>query len=247
MPQLEAIVIPPVELATCTACETEFDVNAPERMRIFQKLHAEEQMHMWPCDFLLTGFDDHAVVSELYPTPWVDKPKEAWFCSEQCETDYLYTGDFQYRQCGECSRMVCQQNPSNGWMWQFREHAELGDICLRCYESEILRNGQPRCDFESDHIGGGMFFNGGNPEPKAKGFREVPGFRNFYVTGSDTARRYNAEAIELIDRHYKVITCYESLAIGGLEGFITMMAKRSHVCRKESGPSNGGIDYAHAA
>ncbi len=224
--QPASVAVPKEEIVTCAACEAEFDANMPERMRLFQHLHRQEQLHIWDtCAFLLEYFEDYPV-ADLYPTPWKDEPSETHFCSEECEHAYLYAGDFQYRDCEACGRMVCQQNPANGWMCQFREHADLGDICLRCYETEILKNGQPRSDFEDAQIKGGMFFNGGNPEPKAKGFDTVDGFDHFYVTGADTARRYNSRALELIDRRHKVLTAYESLGIGGSEGFITMMAKR---------------------
>lgn len=71
-----------------------------------------------------------------------------------------------------------------------------------------------------------MFFSRGNPEPKAAGFLEVEGFRNYFIAGSVAAHRYNThDALSLIDSGNKVITAYERLAIGGLEGYVTMMAK----------------------
>ncbi len=71
-----------------------------------------------------------------------------------------------------------------------------------------------------------MFFSHGNPEPRARGFEEVDGFQHYYVRSNDDACRYNSRALELIDSDHAVITGYESLAIGGLEGFVTMLARK---------------------
>lgn len=164
--------------------------------------------------------------AELYDTPWDKAASEVYFCSDDCEQAYCSSGSFDYAYCDGCERQVCEQNPSNGWMTQFRDQAELGRVCLRCYEKEILNNGQPREDFEGERIHGGMFFSRGNAEPAAVGFQEVAGFDNYFVPSSVGAARYNSVATGLVNAGAKVITAYERLAIGGLEGYITMMMKR---------------------
>lgn len=213
----------------CASCERRFDLNFPARMKRYQKLHRQEQLHLWPCGFLEREFYQLGSFYELYDMPWDNAPCEVFFHSEECEEAYLRSGSFDYTECESCGRMVCEQNPANGWMVQFRDHADLGYICLKCYETEILENGQPYSDFEGSKISGGMFFSGDNHEPRDAGFDEVPDFVDYFVNGSDRARQYNRHALSLIDSGHKIITGYERLAIGGLEGYITMF-KKSDTC-----------------
>lgn len=49
---------------------------------------------------------------------------------------------------------------------------------------------------------------------------------DYFVNGAESAKRYNRKALELVDSGNKVLTAYERLAIGGLEGYITMMSKQ---------------------
>jgi hypothetical protein len=164
--------------------------------------------------------------SELYDTPWQEQGRSVWFCSDECEQAYCFSGDFEYPTCEACQRQVCTQNPANGWHVQYRSHADLGEVCLRCYQEEILKNGQPRSDFEDEEIGGGMFFSWGNREAKAAGFEEVDPFRDFHVANLNSVRRYNSHALWLIEGGAQVMTAYERMAIGGLEGYVTMLARQ---------------------
>jgi len=214
------------KLEQCASCERRFDTNFYKRMERYQKLHAGEQLHLWPCGFLERDFSYAPYIfADLYDTPWEEKAREAFFHSAECEETYCRSGSFDYIECESCNRIVCEQNPRNGWHVQFRDHADLGYICLRCYETEILANGQPREDFEGNKIHGGMSFSGDNHEPNDAGFEEVTGFVDYFINGSETVRPYNSHALSLIDSGHKVITGYERLAIGGLEGYVTMFAK----------------------
>lgn len=213
------------KLEECAACEKEFDLNFPARMKRYQKLHKREQLHLWPCGFLQRKYHPIGVMRELYDTPWDDQPKTRFFHSDECEEAYTKSGSFDYVDCEGCGRTVCEQNTRNGWMVQFKDHADLGYVCLRCYEEEILKNGQSRSDFEGTRIKGGMFFSSDNREPKGKGFEEVSEFKDYFVNGPETAKPYNKHALSLIDSGHRVTTAYERLAIGGLEGYITMMSK----------------------
>ncbi|MCI0724478.1 MAG: hypothetical protein L0338_36770 [Acidobacteria bacterium] len=211
----------------CAACERKFDLNYYRRMEGYQTLHAGEQLHFWPCGLLERDFSSVPYVwADLHDTPWDRGPREVFFHNERCEEAYCLSGSFDYIDCESCGRTVCEQNPANGWHVQFREHVDLGYVCLRCYETEILSNGQPREDFEGSKIDGGMFFSWGNLEPKGAGFEEVTGFVDYFVNGAETAKPFNRHALSLIDSGLKVITGYERLAIGGLEGYITMFAKK---------------------
>jgi hypothetical protein len=223
-------------LEKCAACERTFDVNFPSRMQRYQKLHEAEQLHFWPCGFLEKHHHPRGGFAELYDTPWDEKPKVRYFHSEECEEAYTKSGSFDYAECEKCGRTVCEQNPANGWMWQFRNHPELGYIDLRCYQKAILEHGQPRSDFTGSQIRGGMFFCWNNTEAREAGFEEVSDYSDFFVQTKDAARDFNRKALELIDSGHKVIIAMERMAIGNLEGYITLMSKP--VPRRKRGVSH---------
>lgn len=181
---------------------------------------------------------------EVYNTPWQDAPETIYFhkvMPDEFKKEYNYDwresceelkddhgwSDFRWFECCECGRMICEQNPSNGWMTQYRYASEDGDmICLKCYESDILKNGIAREKFETGSLAG-MFFSGDNHEPYDAGYEDVEDFHNRLVRGEDDAKAVCAKAIELIDSGHKVVLGYESMAIGGLEGYISLFSKES--------------------
>jgi hypothetical protein len=160
-------------------------------------------------------------VNKVYETPWDESPAEKYFCSEECEQNYLYGGDYAYFTCDICGREICGQNPRNGWMVQCRCE-DGGMICLQCYETDILKNGILEEKFEKFQIPG-MFLD--NHDLRACGFEEVTGFTDYFVRTSEQAKTFCEYAIELIQRGCKVAVNYERMAIGGLEGTVTMWAK----------------------
>ena len=211
-----------ISIETCANCELEHDVEGDMQQALAHGL----QLHF---DFVNYCYENEprmpGIFTELFDTPW-DEDREVWFCGDECEQLYRCSGDFEYPECDSCGRAVCTQNPANGWHVQYRDHSEIGLVCLRCYQDEILKNGQPRSDYMGKSICGGMFFSYGNLEPKKAGFSEVPGFSDFFICFPESASRYNAKALRLIDSGHKVLTAYERMAIGGLEGYVTMMAMR---------------------
>jgi hypothetical protein len=98
------------------------------------------------------------------------------------------------------------------------------EICLRCYQEHIFENGVEREKLEAGEIPG-MFFNYGNPEPKQAGYEEVPGFSDHFINDERSADAFRRKALELMSSGYKVVIGYERLAIGGSEGYVTLMAK----------------------
>ena len=71
----------------------------------------------------------------------------------------------------------------------------------------------------------GMFFSCGNTEAREAGYIEVVGFTNYFVGSREAADRFRKKALELIDEGQKVVVAYERLAIGGGEGYVTLLAK----------------------
>ena len=89
--------------------------------------------------------------------------------------------DFAYFTCHKCEREICEQNPKQGYHLQYRDY-DGQMTCLKCYQDLIIENGVEREKLEEGFIPG-MFFSFGNPEPLEAGYREVEGFRNYYIAG----------------------------------------------------------------
>lgn len=176
------------------------------------------------CDCCLERSARGSFTRYVYETPWDSTETEKHFCSEDCEQSYLYEGDFSYFMCEWCQREICGQHPRNGWHIQYREN-DGQTICLRCYEQAILENGVERQKLENGKIPG-MFFSHANIEPKEAGYLEVPGFRDFFINSEERLEEFRHKALSLIDEGYKVVIGYERLAIGGSEGYVTLMAKK---------------------
>jgi hypothetical protein len=174
---------------------------------------------------------------KLYDHPFDDKPRVAWLHHhipsqakddltsgyESCLDlfdDHSY-GEFRYFTCSHCNRMVCEQNPQNGWMSQFRY---LGDeqICLRCYEQHILANGVNRDDI-ADGKFPGMFFSFDNHEPLASGYTELA--HDLYLNSPQSRASAQRTILAELDKSNRVVIGYESLAIGGSEGYISIFVK----------------------
>jgi len=178
----------------------------------------------------------------VYETPWDDQEVEKLFCSDDCEYNYLYGGDFSYFICGKCEREICGQNPRNGWHIQYRDYDDE-TVCLKCYEDLILTNGVEREKLENGKIPG-MFFSYGNLEPKQAGYREVLGFTNFFISNSEQTERFRKKALELMDKGRKVVIGYERMAIGGGEGYVTMFEKAEEKSKRgdRNALQNQGLD-----
>jgi hypothetical protein len=159
---------------------------------------------------------------ELHGSPFDGKSRTAYYCSEECldrMTDTSWS-DFRYFDCPCCDRMICEQNPSNGYHTQYRIY-QNEQICLKCYEKIILENGVDREEFEEGRLPG-MFLSSGNEEAISAGYKEVEGFVDYRV---GDGQPICDKALALIDEGCKVILAYESMAIGGLEGYVTLLAK----------------------
>jgi hypothetical protein len=85
-----------------------------------------------------------------------------------------------------------------------------------------MDKGQPRSDFESGRIGGGMFYNA--IEWKEGGYQKMSEHDHAYIRSSSDAGKYNKRARDLIDEGAQVITGFDSIGMG-LEGYITMFAR----------------------
>ncbi len=130
--------------------------------------------------------------------------------------------DFRYFDCPLCQRTIIRQCPTNGWHSYVRDYDDE-EICLGCYERIIIKEGIARERFEAGKLDG-MFFN--EQDLVKAGYEMVADMENFFVRTEHDVERYCSEALKYIDAGYLVVTEYEHMAIGGLEGYQTMWIKR---------------------
>ena len=116
--------------------------------------------------------------------------------------------------------MVCEQSPSNGWHVQYRIENECEQVCLKCYQENILEFGISRESVENGEIAG-MFFN--YDDPVLKDWDKFIEYR-FIASGRDKDELLD-EVLENMDSGYKVIIGYERLGIGGGEGSVSVYRK----------------------
>jgi hypothetical protein len=159
-----------------------------------------------------------------FDTPWDDKPSVKHFCSDDCGDTYMYEEPRAYFWCDGCDREICEQHPMNSWHIQHRDF-ESDIVCLRCYRDLILENGVEREKLEAGKIPG-MFFDWGNCMALDKGYQIVPGFTDFFVDSPEKVDEFRGKALEFMDRGYSVVIGYEAMAIGGPDGYVTLMVRR---------------------
>jgi hypothetical protein len=159
-----------------------------------------------------------------YDMPSSPEPTIRRYCSDECRETDLHTGDFQFFECLDCQRLICEQNPRNGWHIQYRL-ANGEKVCLRCYEAMIVKGGMPLAGLESGKVEG-MFFSGDNRELLAAGYTLEEGYYNFFICSKERADQYCRHAIALILAGHQVVNAYESMGIGGSEGYVSMYFKK---------------------
>ena len=92
-------------------------------------------------------------------------------------------------------------------------------VCNKCYEEYCFDNGIDLESFEAGTLSG-LFFN--DSELQDHGYKELD---SNFINSQDSVDSYCQKAIDLINAGHKVITNYESLGIGGYEGYVTMWVK----------------------
>ena len=194
--------------------------------------NGKEEMYCYECKGKI-GDDEKYVNMDVFDSPFDEKSKFIHLHVDNeifddyrisCE-DALYDeqwADFRYFDCPMCHRTIIRQCPNNGWHSYVRQYNGEG-ICLRCYETIILEFGIPRGFFEDRKIEG-MFFN--RQELRDAGYRKVEGMEDAYIRTQRDVEWYCDEAVKVMDKGYSVVTDYGRIAIGGVEGYVTLWAKR---------------------
>lgn len=179
----------------------------------------------------LITYDQYAYAADMWDAPFDKDPVTKHFINGHaydCYFGHIYSKDFRYFECCECGRVICEQAPRNGWHVQYRTRDEgCEQICLQCYEEDILENGINIDDLKHDIPG--MFMDNGMLD---KGWAKHD---DYFVNASN--RDYVKGKIRaLYDSGYKVLISYALLAIGGSEGYIDVYKKPREVdlCKNAS-------------
>ena len=182
------------------------------------------------CGEAIKRNEDYTTI-DVYDSPWGSSKTIYVHVDNELSADYgisceqaLYDehwADFRYFDCPMCSRIIIRQCPSNGWHSYVQITDEGEEICMRCYEEEILEHGIPREKFEQ-HTVAGMFFN--QEELRKNSWERV--IWDTFLRSEASVAAYCQEAIKYIDQDYKVITDYERLGLGGGEGYVSLWVKR---------------------
>jgi hypothetical protein len=189
------------------------------------------KLHCYECGEVIKKNEEY-ITLEVYDSPFDETSKTIHLHIENNISDHyrisceeaLYDeqwADFRYLDCPICKRTIVRQCPTNGWHSYVRDYDDE-EICLSCYEQIIIKDGIARERFEAGKLDG-MFFN--EQDLKDAGYAMVADMENFYVRTNGDVEKYCSEALKYIDDGYLVVTEYEHMAIGGLEGYQTMWIK----------------------
>ena len=180
------------------------------------------------CDKKFKKGEAKAVV-EVFDDPFAVHPRIIAFHSDNDDgygtcldkmTDTSWA-DFRYFSCARCERIVVRQCLSNGW----RSYAKIDDdeeICVKCYQDLRLEDGEPAEAFEAGKIPGDFYVSS---DLSAHGWGQVPGYSNFHISSGSSAKHFCQQALKLIEEGHKVLVDYDSMGIGGGEGFVSLYAK----------------------
>jgi transcription elongation factor Elf1 len=130
--------------------------------------------------------------------------------------------DFRYFHCEVCGRLIISQCPYNGWRSYVKESNRGEEICVACYQKQVLENGNDIEVFKRGQVPGD-FFN--SSELSSYNWNLVQGFEGLHITGKDSAKRLCDKARELADKGFKVLVDYDSMGIGGGEGYCSLYYK----------------------
>lgn len=182
------------------------------------------------------GLKEEMIEVELYDSPYDVNGRIAYFhreIPEKFADDSMFkyyescfdlltdTGwaDFRYFYCEDCQRYVCRQSPSNGWHGQVRIINDCEEICLKCYREMILEEGVDREQIEAGQFPG-LF----HPNAEEAGYECID--ENIYISTQVHIDRARERILKLMDEGYKIVIGYKSMAIGGLEGTISIHIKK---------------------
>ena len=163
---------------------------------------------------------------EVYDDPFAVHPRIVAFHSDNdggygtCLDKMADTSwaDHRYMECPACERMVLMHN---GWRPYFKMDNDE-KICVKCYQESRLEDGEPAETFETGKISGDFYNHADLP---AHGWGNVPGFHGVFISSASSANRFCTQALKLIKEGHKVLVDYDSMGIGGGEGYVSLYCK----------------------
>ena len=129
--------------------------------------------------------------------------------------------DFRYFECQKCECLVVRQCLDNGWR-SYVKHVGDEEICVRCYQDLRLEEGEPADAFEEGKIPGDFYTSN---DLSAYGWGCVPGFLGVHITGEESVNHFCQQALKLLQEGYKALVNYDSMGIGGSEGYVSLFVK----------------------
>lgn len=182
-------------------------------------------------EFGIKIYKDLAYMPELYSTPFDEKPAQLYFSSYfafDCYYGMYYSKDFSYFYCNGCYRDICQENPANGWHTQIR-YVDDEPMCTKCYEDMLMKDGINIEDILYKRQLPGSFFS--SEVLKENGF-DVDGEFYHQQIGMGYSTTVSEDVLfNKLESHKErlsekiVIISYDSMAIGGLGGYVTLWTK----------------------
>ncbi len=172
-------------------------------------------------------------VVEVFDDPFAAKPRIVAFHTDNDEDAYgtcldkmtdTSWANFRYFTCAHCERIVVRQCLSNGWRSYVKSYGGE-EICVKCYQDIVLEDGHAHVAFEGGKIPGD-FFN--SSDLSANDWAQVPGYSHAFINGKETAKRFCTAALDLIEEGHKVLVDYNSMGIGGGEGYVSLYAKEAN-------------------
>lgn len=195
--------------------EKELTIEHLEGLKVYQQCN----------EFDIICFQKFMINPEHYNTPWDESPNNLLYSSQfaiECEEGKIYSKDFNFFECSDCERIICEQNPANGWMVQVRTIVEDDNpvqICLSCLQKRTLKTGIPITEetkFE-DISQYAMFYS--QEELKKNGWEHKSNHKD-----EDNGTK---ELIEL-SKDYYVLIDFDRCAIGGLEVYWSIWIKNKN-------------------
>uniref|UniRef100_A0A6H1ZXA6 Uncharacterized protein n=1 Tax=viral metagenome TaxID=1070528 RepID=A0A6H1ZXA6_9ZZZZ len=168
---------------------------------------------------------------KLFDDPWateacivrvhVDNDEEGHGTCLDKLTDQSWA-DFRYFDCPICQRLIVGQCLDNGWRSYRKEHRGE-EICVKCYQEIKLEEGENVEMFEKGKIPGD-FYNAS--DLNAFGWSLVPGMGDKHIDTTSSSHAFCQMALTMTRKGYKVLVDYDNMAIGGLEGYVSLYCKR---------------------
>ena len=183
-------------------------------------------------EFGIICFTELMYEPERYSRPFDTRPTgnkfSCWYAAD-CDEGRIYSKDYTYFECECCQRTICEQNPSNGWMVQYRIVNDCEMMCTKCYEEQMMSEGVDIDKMLEEKTIPGLFAS--SSELEAAGFERVEDMDGVLVGSGYSG--YQSEDVffqKIKDRYDElkskiVFIEYDTMAIGGLGGYVTVWAK----------------------